>query len=266
MSNTTKKYASLITLQNFLDNLKNLFATKASVEDLSSEVAYIDATDNENITDVNTPLTSSDIVDNLESTSVTRPLSANQGKILNEKIEGLEQSVQTAEVGQTIIVKEVDASGKPTKWESAEYQPRTHYEEGSFETLCDCVYEQKRLGAFFDIDVFELTLGKKYTVTLDGVSYQAETFLDENGDSCLGAPYNIETQECDFSEFPFSICCYDGVSEISTNVVGSHACVVVDGVVHRLDEKYLPLLTSPNGTKYLLSVADDGTLTAIEAT
>lgn len=29
-----------------------------------------------------------------------------------------------ASVGQTIIVKEVDANGKPTKWESAEYQPK----------------------------------------------------------------------------------------------------------------------------------------------
>lgn len=35
----------------------------------------------------------------------------------------------TAEVGQTIIVKEVDAKGKPTKWESADYQPRTHWTE-----------------------------------------------------------------------------------------------------------------------------------------
>lgn len=119
MSNTTKKYASLITLQNFLDNLKNLFATKTSVEDLSSEVAYIDATDNENITDVNTPLTSSDIVDNLESTSVTRPLSANQGKILNEKIEGLEQSAQPIEEDEfldwlteaNVVEPVTDASG-----------------------------------------------------------------------------------------------------------------------------------------------------------
>lgn len=29
-----------------------------------------------------------------------------------------------------------------------------------------------------------------------------------------------------------------------------------------LDEKYMPLLTSPNGTKYKLTVADNGTLTA----
>lgn len=33
-------------------------------------------------------------------------------------------------------------------------------------------------------------------------------------------------------------------------------------VTKRLDEKYMPLLTSPNGTQYKLTVADDGTLTA----
>jgi hypothetical protein len=49
-----KKYASLTTLQAFLTNLKNLFATKASVDELSADVAYINVEDNENITDVET--------------------------------------------------------------------------------------------------------------------------------------------------------------------------------------------------------------------
>ena len=35
----------------------------------------------------------------------------------------------TAEVGQTIIVKAVDSNGKPTEWEAADYQPRTHWSE-----------------------------------------------------------------------------------------------------------------------------------------
>lgn len=35
-----------------------------------------------------------------------------------------------------------------------------------------------------------------------------------------------------------------------------------DSSVKRLDEMYMPLLTSPNGTQFKLSVADDGTLTA----
>lgn len=47
-----KKYASLTNLQTFLNNIKNVFATKTSVEELSTNVAYINSTDNENITDV----------------------------------------------------------------------------------------------------------------------------------------------------------------------------------------------------------------------
>lgn len=35
--------------------------------------------------------------------------------------------VDKATVGQTIVVKEVDDEGKPTEWEAADYQPRTHY-------------------------------------------------------------------------------------------------------------------------------------------
>lgn len=56
MADNEKKYAGLTTLQIFLDNLKNLFATKTSVDELSAGVAYIDEEDNENITDVDTEI------------------------------------------------------------------------------------------------------------------------------------------------------------------------------------------------------------------
>lgn len=36
--------------------------------------------------------------------------------------------------------------------------------------------------------------------------------------------------------------------------------------IKRLDEKYMPVLTSPNGTKFRLSVNDDGTVTTAEVT
>lgn len=85
-----KKYASLTTLQNFLSNLRNIFAPK-------TEVAYISIEDNENIEDTSTQIATSDIVDSLDSTSTTRPLSANQGRVLNEKIESTQQRVNTLE-------------------------------------------------------------------------------------------------------------------------------------------------------------------------
>ena len=85
-----KKYASLTTLQNFLSNLRNIFAPK-------TEVAYISTEDNENIEDTSTQLVTSDVVDGLDSTSTTRPLSANQGRILNEKIEATQQRIDILE-------------------------------------------------------------------------------------------------------------------------------------------------------------------------
>lgn len=36
--------------------------------------------------------------------------------------------------------------------------------------------------------------------------------------------------------------------------------------IKRLDEKYMPILTSPNGTKFRLAVNDDGTVTTAEVT
>lgn len=60
-----KKFASLTTLQTFLDNLKNLFATKTTVDNLSTEVAYIDATDNENIEEIEGEIISNDELNSL---------------------------------------------------------------------------------------------------------------------------------------------------------------------------------------------------------
>lgn len=47
---STKKYVSPSKLSVFLENCKNFFATKTTVEDLSSAVAYINTTDNEDVT------------------------------------------------------------------------------------------------------------------------------------------------------------------------------------------------------------------------
>ena len=79
------KYANLEVLRLFLENLRNLFAPKTTA-------AYIDPADNEVIEGASTYLTTSDIVDTLTNTSTERVLSANQGKILNDKIDELKQN------------------------------------------------------------------------------------------------------------------------------------------------------------------------------
>lgn len=92
----------------------------------------------------------------------------------------------TAEVGQTIIVKEVDASGKPTKWKAADYQPRTHWSEETVilpETTVEC--------ADMDLDddgvgdgIFggvlpdmSLTPNAQYNVYYNGTKYSCPAIL-----------------------------------------------------------------------------------------
>lgn len=52
----------------------------------------------------------------------------------------------------------------------------------------------------------------------------------------------------------------------SITIPGYGKFVSEQTVVKRLDEKYMPVLTSPNGTKFRLAVNDDGTVTTAEVT
>ena len=68
-----------------------------------------------------------------------KPIPPDLAQQIIERIDTLEDRVDgmdgngganidvVAEVGQTIVVTEVDENGKPTAWEAADYQPRTHW-------------------------------------------------------------------------------------------------------------------------------------------
>ena len=82
----------------------------------------------------------------------------------------------TAEVGQTIVVKEIDESGKPTKWESADYQPRTHWCDETIgdlvpHTVFTPVLNEQFQMLVYPLPVFDFEAGKNYTVIFDGVEY-----------------------------------------------------------------------------------------------
>jgi hypothetical protein len=89
----------------------------------------------------------------------------------------------TAEVGQTIVVKEVDANGKPTKWKAAEYQPRTHYKTETV-VLPETTAEYSEEDSGFLIPFVELIGGAQYKIVYNGVEYVSE-ILDarENGEN-----------------------------------------------------------------------------------
>ena len=169
----------------------------------------------------------------------------------------------TAEVGQTIIVKAVDENGKPTEWEAVD---RTHWEEGS-ETVCfEGTVPAPVKGKEYSISIEpNLVMGVEYSVDVNGESYICVPW-DYDGDPAIGAPES--GNKYDFSEYPFNIYFYDGEHYVTFSDAGSYFLKISMGTktVHRLDEKYLPLLTSPDGTKWLLSVGNDGTISATEAT
>lgn len=93
----------------------------------------------------------------------------------------------TAQVGQTIIVKEVDASGKPTKWESADYQPRTHWTEEVVilpDTHLQFVDGQLEIPTQYA--PITLNGGETYKIMWNGVEYSCictEMYMD--GARCL---------------------------------------------------------------------------------
>ena len=80
----------------------------------------------------------------------------------------------TAEVGQTIVVKEVDANGKPTKWESADYQPRTHW-PGETVVIPETTLAVEDNFVGIETD-FNYVVGKEYKVTFNGVEYLCTAF------------------------------------------------------------------------------------------
>ena len=80
----------------------------------------------------------------------------------------------TAEVGQTIIVKEVDENGKPTKWEAADYFDFIHeiIPLTTFTPLYEEGYGAYIYGFYGELNASNgLEVGREYTVIFDGVKY-----------------------------------------------------------------------------------------------
>lgn len=129
----------------------------------------------------------------------------------------------TASVGQTIVVEEVDANGKPTKWKAAEYQPRTHWRENA--VLFDGVAEFDSNGEFIFMPTAPITEGETYKVTWNGVEYSCKAF-EADGFVGLG---NLtgETDE------PFSIMYIDTVGGGAMSTDGATtATMTIEGLIY----------------------------------
>lgn len=152
-----------------------------------------------------------------------------------------------AEVGQTIVVEEVDASGKPTKWKSADYQPRTHYaisEETEVIPQTDITVS----GGIYQGGIAPtIEIGRTYTVTFDGVEYECvcsrtNPYYDgtEVAGNVLGNKALMLSNDTNTGE-PFCFLALDlGIWGIAC-ASGTHTLKVtgeVDTFVQKIPEKY----------------------------
>lgn len=92
----------------------------------------------------------------------------------------------TAEVGQTILVEEIDESGKPTKWKAVDYQPRTHWEEGVV-FFPETTLEDEGGGLYLLAEsALPFVAGEEYIVNFNGTEYTVECV--DMSDAVGGAP------------------------------------------------------------------------------
>lgn len=136
-----------------------------------------------------------------------------------------------AEVGQTIIVKAVDENGKPTEWESAEYQPRTHG-KGIVE-----LYNATLTGLTESnvlIKGFSMQAGETYYITWNGVEYTCVCVeVPDTGGMCYigngslveledtGEPFLIAKATEDGVNFFTVVISADGVDETTVVIKGT---------------------------------------------
>ena len=146
----------------------------------------------------------------------------------------------TAEVGQTIIVEEVDGNGKPTKWKAVEYQPRTHYSTYEEVQLLDNVTFIFGDEAFLD---FFLVEGQSYRVIHNGTTYEevAAAFnLDGISGSMIGNPAAVVGDD---NGKPYAILTIDGMATQYMSMVGTDDTITLytnQETIHEIPQKYLP--------------------------
>lgn len=155
----------------------------------------------------------------------------------------------TAQVGQTIIVKEIDENGKPTAWESADYQPRTHWSEVVKADIVPQITFTPAYNETFGIPMFpispiELIVGNEYTVIFDDVEYHCTAIAGNfRGISFIAIGNEIFAGGNDTGQ-PFAVAvlvdmnmyiveCMD-LNEHTIKVTGDNT------VVHKIPDAYAP--------------------------
>ena len=185
----------------------------------------------------------------------------------------------TAEVGQTIVVKEVDANGKPTAWESADYQERTHWKTRDIVEIIPFTTITPEFNSGFQLNVamtnpFELTEGDVYTVFFDGDGHNCTAKAGSDpmpfigignlafvGGEDTGEPFLVVNIPNVFS----GVICAD-VNSHTVNVYGQ------EWNYHKIPEEYVPrfdyivrFLPHPTSDEWSVDKEWDDIVAAIKA-
>ena len=118
---------------------------------------------------------------------------------------------------------------------NAKWEDKLAYTEvGVKELLAETSFTFETDDGYTEFEMPALTIGKKYTVKLNGVGYDLECF-DDNGTPTIGAPYG------DWSSYPFAICTYEDVAILAVQKAGTYTVSVsCEGeTIHKLSGKYV---------------------------
>lgn len=173
----------------------------------------------------------------------------------------------TASVGQTIVVKEVDANGKPTAWEAVDYQPRTHWSETGTATIMPetTVEIDPENGDGMALVDFALEPNKPYTIKYNGVEYPDCVGVDLGemglGFGNLGAlneslpvtdhPFVLVFATFDIDEdgntdYLIGVYPLDGSESVTLSIEGEVE------TTHKIPEKYVPTLEEMHSEEIVL--------------
>lgn len=188
--------------------------------------------------------------------TLTSQVQTNDGTLIEDKIKADIDAVRAAvnpefaSIGQTLIVKAVDENGKPTAWESADYQQRTHWSEVAGTPLV----EEQTASSLPKINLIN---GRYYLVVWDGVEYVCEckicTYKDtsSDGETCghyIGNPSRIEWSRVPGTDngIPFTVVKEDW---------GGLSCYYDDSETHtisiyQVDMNKIPAEYLPSGSAY----------------
>ena len=182
-----------------------------------------------------------------------------------------------ASVGQTIVVEEVDADGKPTKWKAADYQPRTHWsEEGKVQVSYQPKYQSELNSEYgfyeflvhFNEYVESYPLTSIYSIEYDGVEYKNLATVELQGTRFFGNLYFLNSlygTSFENTGEPFLLTGGShGMSMFTLDQQAStHSVqIYVDGTNHhRIDQCYIPKLPVVDLTPYYMDIEFNKRLT-----